>query len=165
MDATQPKSPLVFDVAARLAVTTCPACGIAFAIPAALYLARANEKGSIHCPGCGEARALDRDAEPAEDWLALGVQQLLEIQQLKHRVRQAEGELEQLRPKMAEAQPPDAAEIKRRANILAERSRPGATYGKRICRYCGKGSTSLYRHLMRVHKDELAAEPAATFAV
>src|SRR5947209_20610007 len=52
---TTPTEGQPLDVAACLRIHACPECGIAFGLPAQLYLFRVEHKQPIHCPN-GHAR-------------------------------------------------------------------------------------------------------------
>src|SRR4051794_11161908 len=130
MEASNPTPPATFEIAARLTVTTCPTCGISYALPTSLYLSRPQDPEPIHCPS-GHAHAIAL-ADDSESLLALHAAAVLELAQLRHANRQAECELELLRPKAGEQQAPTREEIVRRARILEARGRVGV-YGKRLC--------------------------------
>ena len=61
--------------------------------------------------------------------------------------------------------PIDAAELRRRSRILANRAEPCGIL-QRMCRFCGaaKDVGSLDRHIRRQHADALRALPAGEFA-
>jgi hypothetical protein len=152
-----------FEILARLHVTSCDGCGIAFALPASLYLERLKARGVITCPN-GHANALTPLLMRTADLTTLHVAALKELTHLGHRLRVALAELETLRPKPGDIQPPGKAELKRRAYILDARAER-AEYGKGVCRFCGKSSSALRKHILAAHLEELKLLPASSFEI
>jgi hypothetical protein len=123
-----------FDVAARLRVLNCSACGIAFAAPAGLCLHAAQERRPLCCPG-GHPNTLPHpdDAAPSLS-LALAAT----LAELADALRQLDAGRARVKAADRPPVPVDAGELKRRCAFLAnraERSR-GLVVG-RICPVCG----------------------------
>ena len=158
MEATDSQTPTI-ELADRLYITACPECGVAFALPVLLHMRRVQDRGMIHCPN-GHANALRPLPELTADFAILHAHALGELQGL--RLRNALVELEKLRPAAGEVPPPTKEEIVRRCHILGERGE-ATDYGRRLCRFCGKPSSRLQRHLREAHFQEVADLPASLF--
>lgn len=59
----------------------------------------------------------------------------------------------------------DRDELKRRCQLLASRAETGGAYGRVICSFCGKQKpgTTMPRHLLQSHGEEISALPARLF--
>ena len=160
MEATDSQTPTI-ELADRLYITACPECGVAFALPVLLHMRRVQDRGMIHCPN-GHANTLRPALATTADFALLHAQALSELFGLRRRMRIALVELDKLRPAAGEVPPPTKEEIVRRCHILGERGE-ATDYGRRLCRFCGKPSSRLQRHLREAHFQEVADLPASLF--
>jgi len=161
--STSPNNlPDSIDVMNRLRITSCPTCGVIFALPQQLWSQCVNDGSEIFCPsGCHIEL---RDTEETRGSLAiLNVELLAQITQTKHELETARDRIARL-PHPPQA-PISAEELSRRIELTASR----ASHIKGldpICLYCGKPSSnrsSLRAHLMRKHAEAISNLPASCF--
>lgn len=142
----------------------CPDCGVPFALPAALYLRRLDERGHVYCPAGHLIELRPDDLKAKGEATLYGMMLIGQLREARMRIAELRREL-QRRPAPAEGGPITPEELKRRVSILANRLE-GAEYGRKLCSFCGskmKGNdTNVRRHLKQKHAAEIAAmEPAA----
>jgi hypothetical protein len=151
---TKAAAALRFDAVARLRIITCEACGMIFAAPESLCLARAQQGEPISCPSTHANHLPDPTKTPGD--LAATVQQLL-VERVSLQQQVARLELH-VQPTPSPTDPPTNADLKKRARLLAFTARL-ASGGGVICPVCANAIQSprdLATHLYRRHRGQIA---------
>jgi hypothetical protein len=151
------------DAATRLRFSTCATCGVAFAMPALLYLARAESAAPFYCPN-GHSNVIKKlDEEPLRVQLGGALDELSHARSEANHLR---AELSALHAKLpAELLAVDRKELMRRCEILAARAEQ-VQYGQLVCPVCGKQKKeqrSLRDHLRRTHARDVSEMSAGKF--
>jgi hypothetical protein len=160
-------APQYIDAATPLRITTCPDCGIVFALPLAVFLERVAAGGVVSCPN-GHPVILGKPKIAPGDTLALSASLVAELAQMRHELAVARGALLRATPvsPAREAAPATPEEILRRINLLVSRVRFVGRESRRLCALCGKNFQNNYsfkRHLQEQHAEKIAALPADAF--
>ena len=149
---------------AELAVTACPTCGVAFAIPAGLFFTRQKTREPVHCPS-GHAHAL---AVPTDDDLtAANFELSVQVLKLNHELAEARS-----RKPSAPSGPVPDDRVQERIRYLVARAelsnlRPGPLRQRMlICPLCQKVKRDqglLKDHLRKIHFEQIRELPEERF--
>jgi len=129
--------------------TSCPECGVVFALPMEIFLIRCSERGTIYCPHGHLIELAPRDEGSVIDLLG-------ELRQIKHELATALHTLARI--PQPNTGPIRDDEFERRVRILTNRSEKVGLMERPRCCLCAKTSTSNYnlrRHLKRRHDQEI----------
>ena len=161
METSPNNLPESIDVLNRLRITSCPSCGIVFALPQHVWSQRLNDFSAIHCPN-GDVIELRDTPESRENLAIINIELLTEIAQTRHELVTARHEIARL-PHPPES-PISEAELKRRIELTASRA-PRLERGRPICIHCGKtfAASGFRVHLKREHAETISTLPASCF--
>jgi hypothetical protein len=152
----------VEEIGVAMSLITCTECGVVFAIPRELMIARAEKAQPIHCPS-GHTTIIDPEELTTRNMLRLHLRAMVEL-------RKRTAELNRTKLQIARAAETTAGEVspeefKRRLRILANRAE--RTNDRRLtCTWCGGSYSSPYdfrQHVQRKHHAEVRSLPAGFF--
>jgi|GEM_PF-3052794 len=168
-------SPPRVDATMRLRVLTCEHCGVPFAMPLTMFLAKTHLGSLAYCPG-GHSQKLRRESLAKADLLFAAQYLADELTQRTYELQAACFEIARLKiaspPAVtAPAAPVEGKELLRRINLEISRALIRASHSFKsrspVCTRCGKlfaNRRSFKNHLERFHAADIAAMPATAYA-